>query len=66
MRFLLTSSRTDDGWSTIPTMTRTGSSRGSCSRLRRKTGSAEKIAMATMNACLLQAPIATTLRVARR
>ena len=37
-----------------------------CSRLRRKTGSVEKIATATMKADLLQSPPATTPRIARR
>src|SRR5262249_2101886 len=53
-RSRVTSSRREDDWSTIPTMTTAGSSRGSCSRLRRKTGSVEKIATATMKAGLLQ------------
>ena len=34
----------------MPTTVMAGSSRGSCSRVPRNTGSAEKIAMATMNA----------------
>src|SRR5262249_33005337 len=52
-RSRVTSSRREDDWSTIPTMSTAGSSRGSCSRLRRKTGSVEKIATATMKAGLL-------------
>ena len=57
---LVSSFGSPDEWSTMPTRVTAGSSRGSCSRLRRKIGSAEKMATATMK--VLTAPFSPQLR----